>query len=216
LKGKTKMTKRILSVLLALLLAMTVFVACDNEGENNNEGENENVAPVAENAEELLTKAYQAFAENLAPAFEMPAEDIMMSFMGGYYNENDETTLKQGPGAVPVDNDAIASIALLPADVTAKVDDAAMFQHPMMVNFFVGAAFRVTNAADVDAVANAMKDAIANNQWVCGQPEGYYVIKVGNYVVSTYGLMDNINALKDAVTATYESAVVVAEGSFIG
>ena len=208
------MTKRILSVILALLLAMTVFVACDKEPAENN-GDN-NAAPVAENAEELLTKAYPTFAENLAPAFEMPAEDIMMSFMGGYYNENDETTLKQGPGAVPVDNDAIASIALLPADVTAKVDDAAMFQHPMMVNFFVGAAFRVTNAADVDAVANAMKDAIANNQWVCGQPEGYYVIKVGNFVVSTYGLMDNINALKDAVVATYESAVVVAEGSFIG
>ena len=208
------MTKRILSVILALLLAMTVFVACDKEPAENN-GDN-NAAPVAENAEELLTKVYPTFAENLAPAFEMPAEDIMMSFMGGYYNENDETTLKQGPGAVPVDNDAIASIALLPADVTAKVDDAAMFQHPMMVNFFVGAAFRVTNAADVDAVANAMKDAIANNQWVCGQPEGYYVIKVGNFVVSTYGLMDNINALKDAVVATYESAVVVAEGSFIG
>ncbi|MBP3378069.1 MAG: hypothetical protein J6L96_04915 [Clostridia bacterium] len=208
------MTKRILSVILALLLAMTVFVACDKEPAENN-GDN-NAAPVAENAEELLTKAYPTFAENLAPAFEMPAEDIMMSFMGGYYNENDETTLKQGPGAVPVDNDAIASIALLPADVTAKVNDAAMFQHPMMVNFFVGAAFRVTNAADVDAVANAMKDAIANNQWVCGQPEGYYVIKVGNFVVSTYGLMDNINALKDAVVATYESAVVVAEGSFIG
>lgn len=208
------MTKRILSVILALLLAMTVFVACDKEPAENN-GDN-NAAPVAENAEELLTKAYPTFAENLAPAFEMPAEDIMMSFMGGYYNENDETTLKQGPGAVPVDNDAIASIALLPADVTAKVDDAAMFQHPMMVNFFVGAAFRVTNAADVDAVANAMKDAIANNQWVCGQPEGYYVIKIGNFVVSTYGLMDNINALKDAVVATYESAVVVAEGSFIG
>ena len=208
------MTKRILSVILALLLAMTVFVACDKEPAENN-GDN-NAAPVAENAEELLTKAYPTFAENLAPAFEMPAEDIMMSFMGGYYNENDETTLKQGPGAVPVDNDAIASIALLPADVTAKVNDAAMFQHPMMVNFFVGAAFRVTNAADVDAVANAMKDAIANNQWVCGQPEGYYVIKVGNFVVSTYGLMDNINALKDAVVATYESVVVVAEGSFIG
>ncbi|MBR5252475.1 MAG: hypothetical protein IKV39_01215 [Clostridia bacterium] len=212
------MTKRILSVLLALLFAMTVFVACDKEpaAENNAENNNEVVAPVAENAEELLTKAYQAFAENLAPAFDMPAEDIMMAFMGGYYDENDETTLKQGPGNVPVDNDAIASIALLPADAAAKVDSAAMFQHPMMTNYFVGAAFRVTDAADVEAVANALKDAIANNHWMCGQPEGYYVITIGNFVVSTYGLMDNINALKDAIVATYEGAVVATEGSFIG
>ncbi len=210
------MTKRILSVILALLLAMTAFVACDKEPANDNNGEEENVAPVAENAEELLTKSYQAFAENLAPVFGISAEEIMMSFMGGYYDENDETTLKQGPGNVPVDNDAIASTALLPTDMAAKVDDAAMFQHPMMVNYFVGAAFRVTDAADVDAVAAALKDAIENNQWMCGQPEGYYVIKVGNFVISTYGLMDNINALKDAVVATYESAVVVAEGSFIG
>ena len=216
------MTKRILSVLLALLFAMTVFVACDKEPVENNDatennGENtEVVAPVAENAEDLLTKAYQAFAENLAPAFDMPAEDIMMAFMGGYYDENDETTLKQGPGNVPVDNDAIASIALLPADVAAKVDSAAMFQHPMMTNYFVGAAFRVTDAADVEAVANALKDAIANNHWMCGQPEGYYVITIGNFVVSTYGLMDNINALKDAIVATYEGAVVATEGSFIG
>lgn len=210
------MTKRILSVILALLLAMTAFVACDKEPANDNNGEEENVAPVAENAEELLTKSYQAFAENLAPVFGISAEEIMMSFMGGYYDENDETTLKQGPGNVPVDNDAIASTALLPTDMAAKVDDAAMFQHPMMVNYFVGAAFRVTDAADVDAVAAALKDAIENNQWMCGQPEGYYVIKVGNFVISTYGLMDNINALKDAVVATYESAVIVAEGSFIG
>ena len=210
------MTKRILSVILALLLAMTAFVACDKEPANDNNGEEENVAPVAENAEELLTKSYQAFAENLAPVFGISAEEIMMSFMGGYYDENDETTLKQGPGNVPVDNDSIASTALLPTDMAAKVDDAAMFQHPMMVNYFVGAAFRVTDAADVDAVAAALKDAIENNQWMCGQPEGYYVIKVGNFVISTYGLMDNINALKDAVVATYESAVIVAEGSFIG
>ncbi len=207
------MTKRILSVILALLLAMTVFVACDKEPAGN---DGENAAPVAESAVALLTGAYDAFAENLAPAFEMPAEDIKMSFMGGYWNENDETTLTQGPGEVPVDNETLTSIALLPADVVSKIDSAAMFQHPMMTNFFVGAAYNVTNASDVAAVADAIKDSIANNQWICGQPEGYYVIKVGNFVVSTYGLMDNINALKDAIVATYDVAEIVYEGSFIG
>lgn len=217
------MTKRILSVIIALLLAMTVFVACDEEpavetqAPETDAPETEAPAePVAASAVELLVNAYDAFAEALAPSFGMPAEDIKMSFMGGYFDENDPAAITQGPGSIPVDNEAISYEALLPTDAVAKVDDAAILKHPMMLNFFVGVAFRVTNEADIDSVVDGLKNSIANNHWQCGQPEGYYVIKIDNFVVSTYGLMDNINALKDAITSTYEDAVVVYEGSFIG
>ena len=105
------MTKRILSVLFAILLAMTVFVACDKEPvENNDENNGENtevVAPVAENAEELLTKAYKAFAENLAPSFDMPAEDIISRLKGircGFKNTSCPDQLAQALESILANN----------------------------------------------------------------------------------------------------------------
>jgi hypothetical protein len=95
------------------------------------------------------------------------------------------------------------------------VDNAALVMHSMMINNFVTVAFHVTDLANVDAVASALNDSIKNNQWVCGQPEGYAVIVVGDYVVGIYGLTDNLNAMKTGVTTAYASAKVAYEGSFI-
>jgi hypothetical protein len=51
---------------------------------------------------------------------------------------------------------------------------------------------------------------------VCGQPEGFVIVTVGDYVVLSYGLFDNINPMKEALTSTYTGAVVAHEASFIG
>lgn len=197
-----------------LIAAMSLsLVACGNKSDNN-ETTTEAAAEVATSAEELLLGAYDVFAEKMAPLFECTAEEVKGAFMGGYYDENDETTLKQGPGMVPVTDPSIMSIGLLPEANVAMVDDAALVQHMMMTNNFATMAFHVTDAANVDAVATALDEAIKNNQWICGQPEGYVVIKVGSYVVSCYGLNDYVGSLKEGVTTSYESAAVVAEGSF--
>ena len=196
------MKKLITAILVAAMVL--AFASCGNSAKHLDHTGN------FESATSVLLGAYDGFAEALAPSFDMPAEDIKMAFMGGYYDENDETTLTQGPGAIPTTNEVITSVALLPTDAVAMVDGAALVQHPMMTNYFVGTAFHVADAANVDAVVEALNNSIKNNQWMCGQPESYAVIKVGCYVVGIYGLNDNVNALRDAITAAYgEGATVV-------
>lgn len=195
--------KKIITAMLVAAMVLA-FASCGNSAKHLEHTEN------FESANTVLLGAYDAFAEKIAPSFGMPAEDVKMSFMGGYYNENDETTMTQGPGAIPTTYEGITSVALLPAENVAMVDGASLVHHPMMLNFFVGAAFHVADVANVDAVVEALNNSIKNNQWICGQPESYAVIKVGCYVVSVYGLNDNVNALRDSITATYgEDAVVV-------
>ena len=209
--------KKIIALLLAALLCFS-FAGCNNTpaDDNGDVENNENPKePLAANAEEFLKNALDAFANNLVDSFGMPAEEIKMAFPGGYYDENDETTMTQGPGKVPVTDPSVLSTMLLPEANVSMVETTAVFFHPMMINFFVGSAFQVSDAANVDTVASALNNAISNNQWVCGQPEGYAIIKADTFIVSVYGLNDNVTALKDAITSTYEEATVAFEGSFV-
>lgn len=206
----------------AILIATMSFslVACGNKSTNNSSSSNETttegaVNSAVKNATDVLLGAYDDFAEALAPSYEMSAEELKTSFTGGYYDENDETTLTQGPGAVPVTNATITSIGLLSEDSLSMIDDASLLMHPMMTNYFAAMAFHVTEEANVDTVAKSLSDAILNNQWMCGQPEGYVVIKVDSYVVSMYGLFDNINAFKAGIIGAFENAVIVDEGAFV-
>lgn len=203
--------KKIIAAMLIAVMSLSL-VACGNN--NGTQGGTE--VEVAESAAELLTGVFDTFAEKLAPAYEMDAADVKLGFMGGYFNEEDETTLVMGgPGAVPVEDPSILTVGLLPEDSVALVDDAALVMHAMMTNNFAAVAYHVADTTNVDTVAETLKTAMEGNQWMCGQPDGFYVVKVGSYVVSFYGLTDNINALKDALTETYETAEVAYEGSFI-
>lgn len=232
--------KKIITAMLIATMSLS-FVACGNKStDNNTSGSNETtteanettteadettteadetttaeaVTGTIENATDMLLAGYDAFAEALAPSFEMSAEDVKASFMGGYYNEDDETTLTAGPGMVPVTDATVTSIGLLPEDSVAMIDDASLVMHPMMTNYFAAMAFHVTDEANVATVAETLANAIKDNQWMCGQPEGYVVITVDSYVVSMYGLTDNIDALKDGITGACENAVIAYEGSF--
>ncbi len=226
-----------LTILIAVILAATVLlVSCtkepaendndiienngdviENEGENNeNNEENTEISTETKTAVDIIAGAYDKFAENLAPVMGITADEAKQGFMGGYYDENDETTLVQGgAGKLPVDNANVVSIGLIPEEALAMIDDVAMLQHPMMINFFACTAFRVADATSVTAVADALDAAIKDNMWMCGQPEGYFVITVDNFVISFYGLNDNIVPMKDALIATYANATVAHEGSFV-
>ena len=104
------------------------------------------------------------------------------------------------------------SVSLISEDALAKLDDAAVFHHLMNMNTFACSSMRVANASDVEAVANAMRESIGGNQiWMCGFPEKYVVLTVDTCVISAYGNSVTVDAIKTAVTATYENAVVVCD-----
>lgn len=215
--------KKIIALILAVLMLISM-VACGNTNDDVKDTSDADTTetPATETAmaaDELLNGALGKFCEILAPSFGVAAEEVKGSFAGGYFSD-DETTTKFGEaGKTPVDvEDAAANfktVSLISDDAFAKLDDAAVFHHMMNMNTLAVSSMRVANAADVDAVANAMRESVGGNQvWMCGFPERYVVIKVDTLVISAYGLTDMVNAIKTAVVETYDNAVVVCDEAF--
>ncbi len=215
--------KKIIALILAVLM-LASMVACGNTNDEVKDTTDQITtdAPVVEpakGADEVLNGALGKFCEILAPSFGVAAEEVKGSFAGGYFSD-DETTTKFGEaGRTPVDvEDAAANfktVSLISDDAFAKLDDAAVFHHMMNMNTLAVASMRVANAADVDTVANAMRESVGGNHvWMCGFPERYVVIKIDTCVISAYGLTDMVNAIKTAVTETYDNAVVVCDEAF--
>lgn len=223
--------KKILALMLALAMALT-FVACGNTNDNNVDDENNvNVennddvkTPVAESAADLLGKSFDSFLEALAPAFGAASgEEIKGYFVSTEMEtitETDSETGEEfsyempisGPGNINItDVDTLTAITLFPADSIEKLASAGVFFNMMNMNNGTFSAFELKDAADVDAVAEALKETIANNNWFCGFPERYVIIKIDNFVVASFGLTDSTNAFKDAIASTYEEAVVVCD-----
>ncbi len=217
--------KKIIALILAVLM-LASMVACGNTNDDVNDTNTTDepttdtpVVEPAKAADEVLNGALGKFCEILAPSFGVAAEEVKGSFAGGYFSD-DETTTKFGEaGRTPVDvEDAAANfktVSLISDEAFAKLDDAAVFHHMMNMNTLAVASMRVANAADVDTVANAMRESVGGNQiWMCGFPERYVVIKIDTCVISAYGLTDMVNAIKTAVTETYDNAVVVCDEAF--
>lgn len=222
--------KKILALMLALAMALT-FVACGNTDNNVDDENNANVenndevkTPVAENAADLLGKSFDSFLTALAPAFGAASGEEIKGYFVSHemetVTETDSETgeefsyemPKSGPGSINLsDVDTLTATTLFPADSIEKLESASVFFNMMNSNNGTFSAFELKDAADVDAVASALKDTIANNNWFCGFPERYVIIKIDNFIAVSFGLADSTNAFKDAITSTYEGAAVVCD-----
>lgn len=205
---------RNLKKLTALLLAGTMMftcVACGGNGGNNNTenqggANNGTVAVEVADATELLTKVWDEYKNSAA-------EDVQFPIGGG----DAENMTMDAPGKFNKDSeggaDMLTATFCVPAEVIAEADDFATGMHMMMSNNFATAALHVTDAAKVETVVSSVKDATLNNQWMCGMPEKFIVVTVGeDYVVTAYGLSVIIDAYEAAITTVYgDAAVVVVE-----
>ena len=125
---------------------------------------------------------------------------------GGYENMTMDT-----PGEVNVsDTDSLDGLLGFPADSAGLIDDAASMMHMMNQNTFTAGVYHVTNADDVQAVADALKENIMNRQWMCGFPDELVVYSVGtNYVVAVFGLEDVVDNFEEALETYYASTKVL-------
>ena len=71
------------------------------------------------------------------------------------------------------------------------------------------AAFEVKNEGDMQSLADMMKTKVKNNQWICGFPERYQIMRVGDILLFSYGLDESLTAWKNAVTSAYADAEVL-------
>ncbi len=203
--------KKILALVLASVMMLTLFAACGNTNtpdasENNTPDASENGTPEVAgpaSAVELLTNVFNSYAN----------PDSRPAMGGG----SGDTMNFEAPGAVaPTDSDTLTATLKVPAEQLTNITDAASVMHMMNANNLTGAAFKVTG--DSAAFVEALKESVLGTQWMCGFPEQLVIATVGEYVVMTYGLAGvtdpEANFVGDFVTAlttAYPNAVIVVE-----
>lgn len=195
--------KKILAMLLIMSMS-AAMIACGKSGNSGN-GTGEVVVDDTEGktALDILNDVWAGIPE-----------DGKFPIGGGDYNN----MVMDVPGVVDVtDGETLDGLFGFPAANASMLDDGASFMHMMNQNTFTGAAFHVTDAANVGTVADAVKENILVRQWMCGFPEELIVYTVGNnYVVMAFGAEDITDNFQSSLEAAYTSAKLVHEEDLDG
>ena len=166
------------------------------------------------NAADAEQEVVMAAVDVLNNVWETYGEEEMFFAMGGDMNN----MVDNAPGTYSLeDAEGMAATLYVPADVMTMIDDAASLVHAMNLNTFTGAAFHVTDAANVETFVTSLKDNIMGTQWMCGFPDKLVIFTVHDqFVVSAFGNAEIMDNFKNKVTSVYgEDAVVVVEESLM-
>ena len=190
--------KKKIALLLLTVMAISLVACGEKDTANNNDAAKD--GKQAESALDVLQSTWETYEEENKFA------------AGGGDSQN---MVMDEPGKFDVTNTEELNGTLgFPADSAGKIDDAASFMHIMNANTFTAGAYHVTNADDVQGVADALKESIMNRQWLCGFPETLIIVKVNdNYLVSAFGNGEIIETFKTKLTGVYADATVVYEES---
>lgn len=190
--------KKLLSFIVAFTLVLSM-TACGKESGGQDSGK-ETIE--VKDSLEILTKVWESYTE----------ENKFPVAGGDYTNMTDNA-----PGKFDVsDKESLRSLLVVPEDAAALIDDAADMMHMMNANTFTGAAFHVKDKADVKTFEDSLKEAVLNNQWICGFPEKLILCQIGEqYVVSAFGNGEMIEYFKTQLQEQYPGAEVVAEESLV-
>ena len=188
-------TKKIMMLVVTAALLFS-FGGC---GKNSSSKEEGSESVQVKDALEILTNIWNGY------------EDQKFPVAGGDYDNISDNA----PGKFDVSNtEALRSILIVPEEAASMVDDGASMMHAMNANTFTGGAFHLTEAADRGEFTDALKEAVLNNQWMCGFPEEFIVYGVGDeYVVSAFGKSDTIGYFKEQLLKQYPSAEALVEES---
>ena len=191
--------KRTLSLILALVMAVSLM-ACGKKDDNKGSDTDTPADSLT-----ILNKVWESYTDD--EKFPAAGGDI-------------ENSVDDAPGAFNVsDTDSLEYLLSVPADDAALIDDAASLMHMMNANTFTCGALRVKNGDDAAKLAEDLRDAIQNKQWMCGFPDKLVIATLGNYVVSVYGDEELVNTFRDKLQAAYSDAAIaydemIGEGEF--
>ena len=186
--------KKMITLCLVLVMVLSM-AACGNQN---------NVTPTEPDAapEEVPGSAL----EILETVWGLYGDDEKFPVMGGDANN----MVDGAPGTFDhTDAEMLTYQLLVPADQAANIEEAASLFHGMMLNNFTCGVFHVTgNAHDF---ANAMVEAVKNNQWMCGMPETMLVTVIGGeYVLMAFGINDAMTPFEAKLAEAYPAAEIVA------
>jgi len=207
-------------IALMLLTVMTIsLVACGGNGDDasSSAGSDTNVessatpteapteAPTEEPASEIASSL--AILENVWTNFD---ENYKFPCGGG---DSSNMTMDV-PGAFDATNSVeLDSMLGYPAAQVDKIDDAASLMHMMNANTFTCGVYHLTDSANMQTVADALKDNIMARQWMCGFPDTLIIVSVDDYVLSAFGNAELIEVFKNKVAELYGESTLVYEES---
>lgn len=188
--------KRLLTVLLTAVLAVSLLACGGGKTENGN-GSTHAIS----DSLELLNKVWGSYSDS--EKFPVAGGDL-----------SEANNKMDAPGKYDIsDADAIDNSLGFPAADIAKIDNAASLMHMLNSNSFTCGVYHVKSADDVNAVAGDIKTNVMGRRWMCGFPDKLVVMSVDDYVVSFYGLNDFVDTFKTKVTGAYSQAKVISETS---
>ena len=161
-----------------------------------------------------------AATETTAPAVELPGSALeILETVWADYSEDEKFPIIGGSMEAPVDNapggfdladEGINYLLLVPAEQTGNITEAASMIHMMNTNTFTCAAFKLAEGVSAADFGAAMKDAIQNNQWMCGFPDRLLISSLGGaYVVVAFGVNDAMNPFQTHLAEAFAGATIL-------
>lgn len=189
--------KKFLSILLIAVLALGILAGCG--GKQPVETTAPTTPAVAEpgSALEILETVWGSYTE-----------DERFPATGGTMGE----TITEGPGAYTTLDETLTYTLLIPADQLGNVTEAASLMHMMNSNTFTCGAYRLGSGVTAESFGAAMKDAVLNNQWMCGFPDKLLIQSVGtSYVLVAFGNEELMASFQTHLTESYPDSRTLAE-----
>lgn len=204
------MMKKILSLLLAAMLVVSL-TACGGNGQTNENNDNKEAVPAS--ALEILEKIWGTYGEDE----QFPVVGGDSAYHAAQIEKDENYMMPSAPGKFALtETDELTFKMLVPETEHNKLTDAATMVHMMNGNNFSCGAYRLA-AADVDAFVTAMKAAVTGNQWMCGMPETLLIATIGGeYVVVAWGVGDAMNPFETKFVAAYPTAKLVVDEALVG
>ncbi|MBQ8623967.1 MAG: bacteriocin transport accessory protein [Oscillospiraceae bacterium] len=224
--------KKLLALILALAMALTLVACGGNDNNNDNENNDVNVENNGNN-ENNENADNNEDAENNDNAEDEVAEDEplvdsvdpleLLNTVWGTYADEEKFAIAGGdydnmtmdvPGTFNHENaEYLDSLLGVPADIVPNIESAASFMHMMNQNTFTCGAFNLKDDADVKAFIEALKTNIMNRQWMCGFPDTLVIMQINDTVISAFGNAELIENFKNKVNTSYTNVGVVVEES---
>ena len=185
--------KKFLSVILALTLVLGL-AACG--GKTTQETETVPAQQLPASALEILETVWADYAE-----------DEKFAVIGGSM----DAPVDNAPGSFNLADEGVSYMLLVPAEQVSNVTEAASMIHMMNANTFTCAAFKLAEGVTAADFGAAMKDAVLNNQWMCGFPETLLIRNFGDtYVLVAFGINDAMTPFEQHLAAAYPGMETIA------
>lgn len=185
--------KKFTVIALALAMMLTLFAGC---------GKSESAETVP--AQELPASAL----EILETVWANYADEEKFSVVGG----NIEANIMDAPGNYDLAYaENMTWNLLVPAERIGDVAEAASMIHMMNANTFTCGVFKLADGVTAADFGAAMKDAVLNNQWMCGFPETLLIRNFGDtYVLVAFGVNDAMTTFEKHLSVAYPGMETIA------